>query len=224
VSEGSHAKSAGPRLVAFDLDGTLVDSLRDLTESANELLIECGAKPLSMPELGRMVGEGAAVLVARAFAKAGLAQPPEALSRFLAIYNARLLRWTRVYAGMPAVLDELASRVALAVLTNKPLGPTHQILEGLNLAGYFAVVIGGDGPFPRKPDPSGLLHMCETTGVSPRETLLVGDSLIDRLTARAAGTRLCLAGYGFGFDSIPVSELNQDEPTIQSPSELLEFL
>ena len=127
------------RLVVFDFDGTLVDSRRDLAESANQVLQEYGGTPHSEEAIGRMVGDGAATLVARAFAAAHLPQPSAALDRFLAVYNRRLLTFTRPYPGIPEVLEQLQSRVTVGVLTNKPLGPTRNILDGLDLARFLAV-------------------------------------------------------------------------------------
>lgn len=214
------------RLVVFDLDGTLVDSLRDLTEAANTLLVESGGRPLPDQSVGRMVGEGAATLVARVFQTAGLPQPPGALARFLAIYDARLLTFTRPYAGMDEALNELAKRATLAVLTNKPLGTTRRILAGLGLSRHFSPerVIGGDGPFPRKPDPTGLRHLAAIEDVALRQTLLVGDSAIDCRTARAAKARLCVARYGFGFEGFPLAELEPQDRAIDQPLELLSVL
>lgn len=213
------------RLVVFDLDGTLVDSLRDLAESANQLLIECGGVALPQDVIGSMVGDGAATLVAKAFAASHLAQPADALPRFLAIYNARLLRFTEPYDGIPEVLEALAARATLAVLTNKPLVPTRQILEGLGLARFFRseAVIGGDGPWPRKPDPAGLLHLAADAGVPASDTTLVGDSLFDWRTARGAGARAVLAGYGFGFLNVERAELG-GSAVANSPFDLLEIL
>src|SRR5262249_21283947 len=142
----------------FDLDGTLVDSRRDLAESVNDLVVERGGRPLPEEAVGRMVGDGAALLVSRAFALAGVALAPDALARFLAIYDARLLKHTRPYPGIPETLETLQRTCELAVLTNKPLAATREILTGLDLSRYFRAdrVLGGDGPFPRKPDPAGL--------------------------------------------------------------------
>jgi phosphoglycolate phosphatase len=203
----------------FDLDGTLVDSLRDLADSANALLVECGAQPLDEAAVGGMVGDGAATLVARAFTA-------DALGRFLAIYETRLLDHTRAYLGIPEALDALRKQTALAVLTNKPRSATCRILTGLRLAGFFAddAVIGGDGPFPRKPDPSGLTHLCARAGVSPDDTALVGDSAVDWQTARSAGTRIFLASYGFGFRQFPRAELRGDEQIISEPADLIKHL
>jgi phosphoglycolate phosphatase len=211
------------RLFVFDLDGTLVDSLRDLADSANEVLTSHGAAPLDMTAIGGMVGDGAARLVARACAAVGIA-PRDALERFLAIYDTKLLSHTRPYDGMPEVVASLAARGAsLAVLTNKPLGATRRVLAGLDLATFFEedAVVGGDGPWPRKPDPAGLLHLCHRAGVTPADAVLVGDSLVDWQTARDARTGICLARYGFGFLTFPSSTLDGRERFIDAPADLL---
>jgi phosphoglycolate phosphatase len=214
---------ASVRLVVFDLDGTLVDSRRDIADATNVLLVSCGAAPIPEEDIGRMVGEGAVRLVARAFKASGLERPPDALERYLAIYNDRLLNYTRPYDGVVAVLETLARRVALAVLTNKPIASTRFILSGLDLARFFPpdAVIGGDGPFARKPDPAALLHLADRANASADETLMVGDSAIDWQTARAASTRVCLARYGFGFHSVPLHELTPEVLVIDDPAELL---
>jgi phosphoglycolate phosphatase len=210
------------RLFVFDLDGTLVDSLRDLADSANELLVESGAEPLEVDAIGRMVGEGAARLVARVCAAAGVS-PRDALQRFLAIYDTKLLDHTRAYDGIPEAVASLGDRASLAVLTNKPLAATRRILAGLSLSEFFDddAVIGGDGPWPRKPDPAGLLHLCEQGGMAPADAMLVGDSLVDWQTARRAGTAICLARYGFGFLEFPPSTFDGKERFIDRPSDLL---
>ena len=186
-------------LVVFDLDGTLIDSRQDLAESTNELLVSYGATPLPIDDVARMVGEGARVLVERALAAAGLAAAmPEALDRFLEIYDRRLLQHTRPYDGIPDVVRAAATTCALAVLTNKPEAPSRRLLEAFDLAGAFQWVIGGDSGFPRKPDPAGLSHLMAEAGVGGAGTLVIGDSMIDVETARRAGARVCAALYGFG--------------------------
>lgn len=211
------------RLFVFDLDGTLVDSVRDLADSLNELGQQCGGSPLPLDVIGRMVGEGAATLVARYFAAAGLTQPADALERFLAIYDTRLLHHTRAYPGMTETVSQLASRASLAVLTNKPLDATRRVLDGLRLSPFFEpdAIIGGDGPLPRKPDPAGMLRLCERAGVAAPDAMLIGDSFIDWQTAQNAGTQICLARYGFGFREFPTDQLRGGERLIDAPGDLL---
>ena len=210
------------RLIVFDLDGTLIDSRRDIAEAANSLLEECGATPLAEDRVGRMVGDGAATLVARAFAVAGIAAPSDALERFVAIYGRRLLKHTRPYPRIPEVLAHLGQRAALALLTNKPHAATQEILDGLDLARYFGTaVIAGDGRFPRKPDPAGLLQLATAAGVPAAATVLVGDSAIDWRTARAASTSICLARYGFGFEGFSAADLGPADRLVDAPVELL---
>jgi phosphoglycolate phosphatase len=211
------------QLVVFDLDGTLIDSRKDLANATNALLVECGASPLPEERVGRMVGDGAATLVARAFAASGVAQPPHALDRFLRTYGDHLLDYTRPYPGIPAALAALRSQRHLAVLTNKPLASTRRILDGLALAQYFPhdAVLGGDGPFPRKPDPAGLQHLVQHARVAINETILVGDSVIDWRTARAARVAICLVRYGFGFEGFPLGELGMEDRVASAPSELI---
>src|SRR5262245_42980764 len=145
------------RLVVFDLDGTLIDSRRDLADATNALIAELGGKPLSVEAVTAMVGEGAAVLVRRALTASGLApQTPGALDRFLAHYGERLTVHTRPYDGLIDALSALRSEGRdLAVLTNKPGRPSREILDRLELTPYFSQVIGGDTAAGRKPDPTG---------------------------------------------------------------------
>lgn len=194
------------RLIAFDLDGTLIDSRRDLADAANDLIAELGGRPLAEAAVAAMVGEGATLLVRRALMAAGLAEPPDAVPRFLAFYDVRLLNYTRLYPGVVDVVRLAGEHARVAVLTNKPKDPTERILEGLGIRDLFEDVTGGDGPLPRKPDPAGLFALMESAGSGPQTTLLVGDSPIDFRTARNAGTRCCLVSFGFGFRNFAEGE------------------
>ena len=212
-------------LIVFDLDGTLVDSHRDLTDAANALLEELGAAPLGADEVTGMVGEGAAVLVRRVLKRAGVTVDARgALERFLVHYNARLLATTRPYDGMMETLCRLRDEGRrLAVLTNKPHEATMRVLEGLGLIDLFADVIGGDTTYGRKPDPAGLLALVSNAGVTAAQALLVGDSPVDLATARAAGTAICLARYGFGF-RFADGDFDGSESFIEAPDELVAVL
>jgi phosphoglycolate phosphatase len=184
-------------LVAFDLDGTLVDSASDLATAANRLVVELGGRPISRDDVVGMVGEGAAVLVSRALRAAGLdAALPGALDRFLALYEACLLDTTVPYPGVRTALAALEPLVPLVVVTNKPTGPAERVLAALGLRDAFVSVIGGDGPWPRKPDPAGLRSLSVLADGGP--VVLVGDSPVDAETAWRAGAMFVWAAYGFG--------------------------
>ena len=211
------------KLIAFDLDGTLVDSRRDLADSVNALLDDFGAAPLPEGLIGTMVGDGASQLVERALATAGVMRvPPDALDRFLAHYDRRLLVHTAPYAGIDALLAGLAARgIARAVLTNKPQAAAEHVLTGLDLARWFdAGVIGAEAAYPRKPDPAGLIALAAAAGAPMTGVMLVGDGAQDVETARRAGARVCVARYGFGFPTA-APLLDGSELLIDTPEALL---
>lgn len=219
VAAGPGAGSAA-RLIVFDLDGTLIDSSLDLADSANALIVEHRGQPLSVDAITAMVGEGAPLLVRRVLQAAGLdLDLREALPRFLELYDERLLVHTRLYDGTREALETLASRAPLAILTNKPQRPTERILDGLGIAPLFRWVVGGDTAHGRKPEPGGLNHLMAVAGTGTSETVMVGDSAIDLRTARAAGTRICLVRYGFGFWSVK-ELLHGVEMIADSPADL----
>jgi phosphoglycolate phosphatase len=139
------------------------------------------------------------------------------------LYDDRLLVHTVLYDGTREALDILAAAGPLAVLTNKPQAPTERILAGLDIARYFQWVIGGDTAVPRKPDPAGLDSLIHSAGATAADTIMAGDSVIDLRTARAAGTRICLLRYGFGF-STAVAELRGDELIVERASDLATVL
>ena len=195
------------RAVIYDLDGTLVDSRRDLTEAVNRALRLLGHAPLAGEQVWSFVGEGAELLVRRALSAARLrdgqgAERPEQLPTALVAeamplwrgsYGDCLLDTTRLFPGLEAVLD--AAPPLRGLLTNKPGAFTRRILDGLGLSTRFAKVIGGDEA-PRKPNPEGLLSICAALGVAPSEALMVGDSLVDLAVGRAAGVRVCGVTWG----------------------------
>lgn len=203
----------------FDLDGTLIDSRRDLADSANVMLAGYSASPMAEADIARMVGCGAATLVKRVLKAANVDAPiTDALERFLAAYDERLTHYTRPYDGVPELLHHLKSReVPMAILTNKPLQQTASILESFTLSKYFPWSVGGDGPWPRKPSPDGLRYLMSRAAVGPGETVMIGDSSVDLETARNAGVRICLARYGFGFADLAPGSLSGDEWLADSP-------
>ena len=189
--------------VAFDLDGTLIDSRADLASSVNHVLRTMRLPEQAPETLYGYVGEGARVLVERALGPARRARFDEGVALFMEYYGEHLLDATVPYAGIVELLDAVASRgVALSVLTNKPIGLTRTILDGLTLTPRFVGVIGGDSLPVRKPDPAGLDQLRGLTGTPRERTLLVGDSSIDVATARAGGVSFCGVAWGLSPDAL----------------------
>jgi phosphoglycolate phosphatase len=185
------------RLVVFDLDGTLVDSSRDLATAVNRTLASFEAPTLDPALVRSFVGEGARRLIEKSVGAVARPLSVDALLPvFLDVYREVLLETTRLYPGVVETLEALAPR-RLAVLTNKPGDMSRAILSGLGVAHRFEWIWGfGDVP-ARKPDPVGLLRLIAAAGVASSETAFVGDSAIDVLTARAAGVRSIGVTYGF---------------------------
>jgi phosphoglycolate phosphatase len=208
-------------LVVFDLDGTLVDSARDLADAGNALIANYGLPPLPQARIVGMVGDGARELVRRLLAAYSLDVPlDDALKRFLDEYNLRLVATTRPYDGIVEMLEHLSTIARLAVLTNKPEYASKRLLTELHLERFFADVIGGDTAVARKPDPSGLLSLVGRARVPPGRALMVGDSLADLRTAVAAAVPACLARYGFGFAQIPDEERSMAAYEVDRPMEI----
>jgi phosphoglycolate phosphatase len=187
------------RAVVFDLDGTLIDSLDDIADSANATLarLNGSAGPLPRDMVRAFVGEGLRVLLTRCLAAAGTEHPIEpAAAIFREIYGAHLLDRTRLYSGVVETLERLKDR-NLAVLTNKPGEMSRAILEGLGVASRFIHIVGGDDMQARKPDPQGLLDVLRSLDCPPELAVMVGDSGVDVRTGRAAGTLTAGVTYGF---------------------------
>lgn len=196
------ARMAGLRLVVFDLDGTLIDSIGDIASSANQSLVEAyGEGARLSPEVVRgFVGHGARLLIERCVETVGKpkADVGPIFERFLEVYGSRLTDTTRMYPGMKEALDRIEATSRLAVLTNKPGAMSRAIVKDLGLLGRFIGVIGGDDLKTRKPDPEGLLKLAAAAEARPEETALVGDSAVDIRTARNAGA--VSIGVLWGYD------------------------
>ena len=190
----------GQFLLVFDLDGTLVDSAPDLQAALNEMLRERGLAPLSLPQVKRMIGDGAAAMVARALEASGIGPvgAENALPRFLQLYEADAVRLTQPYPRVPETLMALRRRgYRTAICTNKPQHATYAVLDGLGLLPLFDEIAGGDHFAVRKPDPGHLLGLIEEMGASVQRAAMIGDNEHDAAVARGAGVPLVLMRYGY---------------------------
>lgn len=186
------------RALIFDLDGTLIDSKRDLVTSVNAMLGRLGRGELPEDLIASYVGSGASVLVERALGpEATEDQVKKGLAVFLEHYEEHKLDTTRAYPGVETTLPKLTGYL-LAVLTNKPSRASLRILEGLGLSGYFKSIYGGNSFETKKPDPLGAQTILREFDVAPGQALMVGDSEVDVQTARNAGIRAVVVNYGFG--------------------------
>jgi phosphoglycolate phosphatase len=186
------------RVLIFDLDGTLIDSQRDLIRSVNATLLEMGREHLHEDTISGYIGHGAPQLVGRALGDGSTEEERQrALKFFLAHYEEHKLDSTCAYPGVPEALEHLAA-FSMAILTNKPVRVSVRILERLGLAKYFRAVYGGNSFETKKPDPLGAHTILLEFGAAPAEAILIGDSEVDVQTARNAGTLAAAVNYGFG--------------------------
>ena len=191
-----------PRVLVFDLDGTLIDSAPDLAQAVNALLAELGKPPLAEAAIRPMIGDGSRLLLTRALAASGIeGSAPmfdRSFERFMIHYLAFIADKTRVYPDVPATLAALQARGhPLGVCTNKPFAPTERVLEAFGLAHFFGAVIGGDSLPQRKPEPEPLLATIAKLGGGA--AAMIGDSANDMLCARAANVPGILIPSDYGL-------------------------
>jgi phosphoglycolate phosphatase len=206
-------KLLGRDALAFDLDGTLIDSAPDIAIAVNRLMAELGRPELELPTIRRMIGDGAGTLIERALIAASVEHRPDELDhylqRFLAFYEADPIRLTRPYPGVPETLTALGEAgYRCAVCTNKPQRATDIILESLGLAHHFGAILGADAVKHRKPHPDHLAAALAAIDAMPSQAIMIGDSANDVLPARALGTPSIVMAYGYG--RVPLSELGAD--------------
>ena len=202
------------RAVVFDLDGTLVDTIGDLTTALNTTLTELDLAPHSEDAVRTMVGGGLAKLLERALAAHGA--DLEAIGRDAA--GKRIVEQDAAtpassserYPGAKETLAALTEAgIPCGICTNKPEPIARDLLEAMGIADAFGIIQGAEAGFPRKPDPAGLAHVVETLGATPETTLMVGDSEADVKAARAAGLKGVIL-VSFGYSVTPVTELRAD--------------
>jgi len=182
----ARANFSAVHALIFDLDGTLIDSKRDLIQSVNAMLQGMGRETLHEDTISGYIGHGAPQLIGQALGNGATeAERERALKFFLAHYEEHKLDSTCAYPGVTEALDELRG-FSMAVLTNKPVRVSVRILYG------------GNSFETKKPDPLGARRILEEFGAAPEEAMLIGDSEVDVQTARNAGTLAVTVNYGFG--------------------------
>jgi phosphoglycolate phosphatase len=192
----------GVRALVFDLDGTLIDSGLDLALSVNATLEHMGRAPLPHERIYGYVGKGASRLIEQALGPGAAATECEqGLAHFLAYYREHMLDNTVTYPGVREGLAALDG-LPMAVLTNKPVRFSEAIVQGLGLSKYFRFVYGGNSFQTKKPDPYGMEVLLREFALAPQEAMIVGDSEVDVLTARNAGTWVCGVTYGLGLERL----------------------
>jgi phosphoglycolate phosphatase len=198
------------RAVVFDLDGTLIDAAPDITAVLNRLLAADGLPALAVAEVRGMIGDGAKVLLDRAFAARGAVAEPRHLAGFIADYQANPVRETVCYPGIEEALAVLqAEGRQLGICTNKPIGPTRGILDKLGLTRYFAAIIGGDSTPYRKPDPRHLAAVLAEMEVA--SAIMVGDHHNDLAAAAGLGQDAIFVTWGYGVaDATHVASTAQE--------------
>ena len=227
--------SVPPRLLVFDLDGTLIDSSLDLCNSVNAALTHVGKPSLPNPLIASYIGDGAAMLVRRALGDphdldALHPNAADDLFRttfdfFLTFYRAHKLDNNRCYHGVLEALTGIRARnphLPMAVLTNKPVHPSRDICRALNLESFFFQNYGGNSFDTKKPDPTGLLTLIAEAStltdspLTPRETVMIGDSDVDALTAQRAGTQFLGCTFGLAPAALAAA---QPEHTVDHPAD-----
>ena len=208
--------------LVWDLDGTLVDSRRDLADAVNAALVACGAAPLSVQKIVSFVGNGTALLLHRALRAADLPEICEADARqaFDRYYAAHLVAHTVAYPGVREALAGCRARgFQLSVLTNKPSAYAVRILSDLDLVCFFSAVLGGECVPALKPDPRGLERLVKESGNAAGDCWMIGDSDVDMEVAANAG--VVPIGVGWGIQSENVLRAAGAVRVLGDPRELL---
>jgi phosphoglycolate phosphatase len=195
------------RAVAFDLDGTLIDTMGDLASSVNLMLGMLGAKELPESRVRALVGNGVETLVQRALTESvgssstHAAQRSAALALFRRVYGQQLFKHSKVYPGVVETLRALKEAgLALCCITNKDSAFAEPLLKAAGLSEYLNFTLCADRAEDRKPSPNMLQAACSRLGIAPAEMLYVGDSSMDIAAARAAGSPVIAVSYGYGKD------------------------
>jgi len=183
-------------LIIFDLDGTIANTLEDITLSVNEVLANFNLPKLQLKKVRTLIGSGVPSLMQGALATNNKYKINKASKLFLSSYSKNLLKKTKLYSGILKLLNKVASK-KLAIVTNKPQMHTKKLLDAFGIAKYFQVVYGGDTFKHKKPHPKPITNVLKILKVNNSNALLVGDGVNDILTAKAANIACASVGYGY---------------------------
>jgi phosphoglycolate phosphatase len=195
-SGGGMADFNNPELIIFDLDGTLVDSGKDITNALNHAITPYGFKPLTVEDTIKMVGEGLTRLIEKILKANNVSVKNAALERFIEYYSEHLTDFTRPYPGVIKTL-EMLGRYKKAVISNKRESLSKKLLEQLGLIKFFDVVLGSDSAAEKKPSPAPVKKVLEILGIEPERAIIVGDSDFDIQAGKGAGLITVAVSYGF---------------------------
>ena len=208
------------RAVLFDLDGTLADTAADLARALNAIRVKYARPALPLARIRPLVSLGAAAMLKLAFAvEPGAARFAGLRAEFLNCYAANIARETRLFEGMESVLNDIEAKAKWGIVTNKPAWLTEPLLRELRLDRRAACVVSGDTLAERKPHPAPVLHACRLIGVTPAETVFIGDAERDIEAGRGAGARTLVAAYGYLADGAAPEDWQADG-IVESPLEI----
>jgi phosphoglycolate phosphatase len=210
-------------VLIFDLDGTLVDSKKDLTASVNHVRLTFGFPQLTERQIAGYIGDGAHMLIRRALGpEVSEGDIQSGLQLFLSYYRDHMLDQSVLYPGVVEALESLRD-FRLAVLTNKPIRFSRMMLEGLGILQSFAAVYGGNSFERKKPDPVGIFQILSDTSGRAENTWMIGDSAVDVLTGRNAGVKTCGVSWGYATESFErtppdavIDRFEQLEPLVRA--------
>ena len=210
--------------IIFDLDGTLIHTIEDIAGAANKMFARHGLPEHGVDYYLKWIGSGAVKFIERAHGEPlSKDQLMAYVAEFKEIYAGNLHDKSRVYKGIPELLDELVSReIKISVLSNKPHKMTQMVMEFYLSDWPFDPVLGQREEVPRKPDPAGAYEIAEGWGIAPANILFVGDSDNDILTARAAGMRAL--GVSWGYGRLLQNPVNGMGELISSPSDIMTMI
>lgn len=205
-------------LLIFDLDGTLVDSARDLTNALNHAVAPYRERPFTLNEVTQLVGEGVTRLIEKALGEGQEGYRDEVRARFLQYYHAHITEYSRPYPGIPETLDGLRN-CRKAVVSNKNENLSLRVLENLDILSHFDVVLGSDSVSESKPSPMPLFTARDRLGVKLEDCVMIGDSDLDMEAGKRAAMRTCAVTWG--FRSRQLLEAFRPDDIVDEPGQLV---